>query len=322
MAKKKKKMEFRYYDIPKGEYILPKLGKGWEQEYGKGYNGMLHFHNYMEVGYCYHGKGRLIIEDRVYRYSDQMFTIIPANIPHTTISDPGNICKWEFLFIDMDAFVTEEMKWEGYSVSEILHQINSRGTMKSKENHGDMGRLILEMMRECRNQGPYYKESLKGWLATFAVGILRLNQEREAARRINRVNRYIRDAIEFVSSHYNEEIHIGDLAEISGLSESHFRRTFEESMNMKPVEYINMVRIDKACDMIAREDISMEDVCYRIGYQTPSTFNRNFKALTGMTPLQWKNGGRRSGSLLSDFKITAQKGWEGIDLDEPPKNNI
>jgi hypothetical protein len=45
VAKKKKKMEFRYYDIPKGEYVLPKLGKGWEQEYGKGYDGMLHFHN-------------------------------------------------------------------------------------------------------------------------------------------------------------------------------------------------------------------------------------------------------------------------------------
>ncbi|MEE3356395.1 MAG: AraC family transcriptional regulator [Candidatus Weimeria sp.] len=311
MAKKKKKMEFRYYDIPKGEYVLPKLGKGWEQEYGKGYDGMLHFHNYLEIGYCYHGSGRLIIEDRVYRYTDQTFTIIPANIPHTTISDEGHICKWEFLFIDIEGFVTEEMKWEGYSVSEIIHRINSRGTMKSRENHGELGRLILAIIRECRTKGPYYKEALKGWLATLAVDILRLNQEREEARRINRVNSYIRDAIEFVGTHYVEEIHISDLAEISGLSESHFRRTFEESMNMKPVEYINMVRIDKACEMIAREDVSMEDVCYRVGYQTPSTFNRNFKSLTGMTPLQWKKGGQKKGSLLSDFHITAQKGWEG-----------
>jgi len=56
-------------------------------------NGMLHFHNLLEIGYCYHGSGRLIIEDREYRYSDNMYTFIPKNVPHTTISDPGNICR-------------------------------------------------------------------------------------------------------------------------------------------------------------------------------------------------------------------------------------
>ncbi|MBP5266729.1 MAG: AraC family transcriptional regulator, partial [Lachnospiraceae bacterium] len=70
MAKEKQKMEFRYYDIPKGDYVLAKLGKGWEQEYGLGMGRMLHFHNYLEIGYCYPGSGELIIEDRSYRYSD------------------------------------------------------------------------------------------------------------------------------------------------------------------------------------------------------------------------------------------------------------
>ena len=45
MAREKQKIEFRYYDIPREEYVLPKLGKGWEQEYGLGYGRMLHFHN-------------------------------------------------------------------------------------------------------------------------------------------------------------------------------------------------------------------------------------------------------------------------------------
>ena len=36
MAKKKKRMEYRYYEIPADTYVLPLLGKGWEQEYGVG----------------------------------------------------------------------------------------------------------------------------------------------------------------------------------------------------------------------------------------------------------------------------------------------
>ena len=43
MAKKKKRMEYRYYEIPADTYVLPLLGKGWEQEYGVGIRDMLHF---------------------------------------------------------------------------------------------------------------------------------------------------------------------------------------------------------------------------------------------------------------------------------------
>ena len=80
---------------------------------------------------------------------------------------------------------------------------------------------------------------------------------------------------------------------------------------MKPVEYVNLVRIDKACNLIQKQDLSMEDVCYRVGYQTPSTFNRNFKRLTGMTPYQWKGQEQKHDGILSNFNITAQPGWEG-----------
>ena len=39
------KIELRYYSIPKGEYLVSKLGRGWEQEYAKGMGRQLHFHN-------------------------------------------------------------------------------------------------------------------------------------------------------------------------------------------------------------------------------------------------------------------------------------
>lgn len=43
MAKKKKRMEYRYYEIPADTYVLPLLGKGWEQEYGVGILGYASF---------------------------------------------------------------------------------------------------------------------------------------------------------------------------------------------------------------------------------------------------------------------------------------
>ena len=289
MPREKQKMEFRYYDIPKGEYVMAKLGKGWEQEYGLGYGRMLHFHNYMEIGYCYQGDGELLIENRSYKYGDHMFTVIPANVPHTTISAPGHICKWEFLFVDMDAFIQDRCANGSIAPEEMIRIINKRGTLKTRENHPIMANLVLDIIRECREHPLYYKESIAGYLHSLAIEILRLDEEREAARRSKKINTYIKDAINYINIHYREELSISDVANGSGLSESHFRRLFEEVMNMKPVEYVNLVRIDQACSLIQKENLSMEDVCYRVGYQTPFTFNRNFKRLTGMTPYQWKN---------------------------------
>ncbi|MDD6667294.1 MAG: AraC family transcriptional regulator [Lachnospiraceae bacterium] len=311
MAKQKKKLEFRYYTLPEGDYVLPMLGKGWEQEYGLGYGEMQHFHNYMEIGCCYYGNGRLLIEDRTYRYGPHMFTIIPANIPHTTISEPGHIDKWEFLFIDMDEFVRNEMESSRLSPDEIIRIINKRGTLKTKANHPIMASLIQNIIRECREQPLYYKDAIKGYLHALTIEILRLDDERLQVRKSDRFSEYIKTAIRYVHEHYSEDIRISEMASTCGLSESHFRKIFEEAMNMKPNDYINSVRIQEACKLIRKEELSMEELGIRVGYQTPSTFNRNFRKLTGKTPYQWKSDARSRNELLTDFRISAEKGWVG-----------
>ena len=311
MTKTKKKLEFRYYTLPAGDYVLPKLGKGWEQEYGLGYEGMLHFHNLLEIGYCYHGNGKLIIEDRTYHYGGNMFSVIPANIPHTTVSAPGNICKWEFLFVDIENFIRDEMADSRLSVDEIIRIVNKHGTMKTKANHPILSELILSIIREGREEPIYYKDAVKGYLRAFVIETLRLDEERVQTRKNDKLSEYIKKAIGYVNDHYAEDIKIYEMASMCGLSESHFRKVFEDAMNMKPNDYINSIRIKEACRLMRKEDLSMEELGIRVGYQTPSTFNRNFRKITGRTPYQWKTEERSHNGLLTDFLISAEKGWEG-----------
>ena len=309
MPKEKPKMEFRFYNIPKGDYVLAKLGKGWEQEYGIGYGRMLHFHNYLEVGYCYRGRGELLIEDRTYIYGNKMFTIIPENIPHTTISAPGNICKWEFLFIDIKNFIRTEMNSEEMSVEEMIKIVNRRGTLKTAVNHPTLNTLILKIIEESRKEQLYYRESIKGYLRAFVIEVLRLDEERERAGG-NRISDFVRNAIEFINVHYAEDLKISDVARSCDVSESHFRRMFENSMHMKPMDYINMVRVDEACRLIRRRENSLEQIGISVGYDTASTFIRNFKKLTDMTPRQWRDVQAQRGIVRSGYHISAQKGWE------------
>lgn len=98
---KQNKVEYRYYEMPVDSYVLPLLGERWITNYGMD---SLHFHNYLEIGYCYYGKGRIVTEDQVFDYGDDTFTIISKNVIHRTWSNPERIERWEYLFIDTDHF--------------------------------------------------------------------------------------------------------------------------------------------------------------------------------------------------------------------------
>lgn len=143
MARKRQKrtVEFRYYDIPKGELILPLLGGEWLRPYGRGF-GNYHFHNYMEVGICYFGKGMTYItDDRRCEFKGGSIVIIPANITHTMLSENNSLAFWEWLYIDVRE-VLSDMKYlenRKMKVSDIANLINEEALLLHMSEYPKMG---------------------------------------------------------------------------------------------------------------------------------------------------------------------------------------
>jgi len=116
-------------------------------------------------------------------------------------------------------------------------------------------------------------------------------------------------ALDYVRMEYTHSIRVEELAQVCHMSETHFRRIFEASMNMSPVDYMNLVRIQKACDLMKKTNDSMDIVAQKVGFATTSTFNRNFKKFLNTSPYQWKiNPGNYERKLLN-YNISARKGW-------------
>ena len=84
-------------------------------------------------------------------------------------------------------------------------------------------------------------------------------------------------------------------------------------MNMAPMDYVNLVRIQKACDLMARSDHSMEEVAMECGFASVSTYTRNFKKLLKTTPYQWKLNKDNYRSSLLTYNISALKGWQSLE---------
>mgnify|MGYP004578781891 CR=1 FL=1 len=124
-----------------------------------------------------------------------------------------------------------------------------------------------------------------------------------------KITNMISRSIDYISQCYMEDIRIGDLAKACHISETHFRRVFTSYMHMSPLEYINKVRIQTACEILKKTDESIADIAYKCGFTTNSTFNRNFRQLMGMSPAEWRKRPENYEQQLLKFDIHSEEGW-------------
>lgn len=307
--KKKKQVQFRYYEIPQNEPCIALLGDAWIRPYGDGIE-FLHFHNYMEIGFCYDGTGEVLLDEDSVPYSANMFTIIPKNFPHNTESENFSLSRWEYLFIDVEALLREIYRDNYMFAEDLMAVINNRAWAVEMSRYPEVAGLICAIMEEMRYKKEFYVESVKGLIFSLLMNIARMNHKvSNKVRKQSSGASQMSFALHHIGKHYAEEMTIGDLAAISHMSETHFRRVFQKTMNMTPSDYLNLVRVQMACECMRKSSDSMEMVAEKCGFQSVSTFNRNFKKVLGITPYQWKIHPENYEGKLLNYKISAFRGW-------------
>ena len=128
MRKKKQVAEFRYYKMPENCALFALLGERWRQKYERDID-YLHFHNYLEIGYCYEGSGRMVLGEEEIPYQGGEFTVIPSNYLHTTNSAPGKLSKWEYLFVDVEKLLGKMAAGSPGRMEQMLRAVNSRAAL-------------------------------------------------------------------------------------------------------------------------------------------------------------------------------------------------
>lgn len=309
--KQKETVELRFYEIPQGEPVLALLGEEWNRVYGHD-NFYLHFHNLMEIGICRKGEGELIINEHTYIYRTNSVTLIPPNIPHTTISNGMTRNSWEFLYVDVN-HVMEELYGDRIAQkNEAIELVRRSAHLLHGSEYPEIAEIVNAIIREEKKQSPYYRQVITSYLHALVYEMFRLNEVQTQTRLETAGSgtmRQIADALTFVNDHYQEEVKVCTLAQVCGMSETSFRKVFEEYVHMLPMDYVNLVRVQYACEQMKHGNDSMDEVARKAGFSTTSTFNRNFKKFFNTSPYQWKINPQRYERKLQNFHINALKGW-------------
>jgi AraC-like DNA-binding protein len=84
-------------------------------------------------------------------------------------------------------------------------------------------------------------------------------------------------------------ITIQDIAKNFFISRSHCNQVFKKVYGLSPRQYISMLKLTKAKELILRSDLSMETVSDQLGFSCISSFSRQFRRWTAFSPMQFKN---------------------------------
>ena len=92
----------------------------------------------------------------------------------------------------------------------------------------------------------------------------------------------------YIHEHYARDFDIDELASQVAVSPSYLFRLFRKKMQVTPMHYRSLVRVDKAKLLLADQRLTVDDVAERVGYDDAKYFARVFRDFTGTTPSAYR----------------------------------
>jgi len=137
------------------------------------------------------------------------------------------------------------------------------------------------------------QEDLCAWISTALNEFIELVYSSQDGKKMTQ----IRPAINYIDANYDKALTLAEIAGASLLSVSRLAHIFKEQMGITLIDYVTSVRIERAKQLLLATEQNCTEICFQVGYNNQSYFNRTFKELVGMTPLQFRVGNRRKDKI-------------------------
>jgi AraC family transcriptional regulator len=102
----------------------------------------------------------------------------------------------------------------------------------------------------------------------------------------------LQGVLEWIGENLSNELSNAELAERAGVSESHFRRIFQEAMGMTPHRYVLRLRLERVHELLTRTSFSIARVAAQCGFNSQSHMTSCFAAAYGITPARARQQAR------------------------------
>lgn len=155
---------------------------------------------------------------------------------------------------------------------------------------GETKKMVVEKLHEIKDKNSFH--SLIGLIEILQI-LAASDEVRELNKEDTRIKWFLNDKIrmgtiyDYIHENYDKKPNVNEIAKIVSLSTPAFCRYFKKQTNMTFTDFVNNYRINQA-KIFLLKDYSVTEVCFQVGFESLSYFNKLFKQHTGETPSEFR----------------------------------
>lgn len=140
---------------------------------------------------------------------------------------------------------------------------------------------------ECENPEPLHDLYGDGLTLSLLIDVLRLRGT-QPRKRSGLATWQLRRAVDYIEEHCAQTIRLEELAELTGLSQSHFSHAFKASTGLPPHQWQTQARLERAKHLLLNSKMPLTIVAVETGFADQAHFTRVFRKNVGVAPASWK----------------------------------
>ena len=234
-----------------------------------------HFHDIYEIYYMVSGKCQYLIDEREYDINMGDVVLIPEGVVHKT--KYGEKPHRRLLIECSIHFIPEALKEK--ITSTVFLCRSSRETQQIYE--------FLQKIEAEYKRGDYLtQESLKSYMSLLFITLARSENTIGLGETKNPI---ISKTVSYIKTNFNSDITLSEVAKEHFISPEHLSRTFKKEMGVGFSDFLTMVRLQNAENMLKIQDNrSISEIAYSCGFNDSNYFSDKFKKAYGVSPLKYR----------------------------------
>ncbi len=242
----------------------------------------MHWHNYFEVEIVYDGKGEHCYDGKTDELGYGVAYIIAPADQHAFISSQTSHLKLYNLRFNENAVYQDV----------LLPILAKHGCVVSKFKNEKMEILLQQvslLLKYMSEPSPLQENLIKLMLSQICIFVLEGSTVKEGfTDSQNSTAQIIQDTMWYIRCHFRQKITMQELADRMNYSPNYLANIYKESTGYSCMEYVRLLRVQYASNLLVNTSLSLEDIAYKSGFSSLSHFIMQFHKLKGITPNEYK----------------------------------
>jgi len=246
-----------------------------------------HYHPEIELVYVEAINGIRHVGKDISDFTDSDLLLIGSNVPHLNF-DYRIQTECKQLVLQMRENFLQDIIIPVPEFENIKHLLER--SYLGLSFSGEAKRQVVEKMHIIKDSGSF--DSLIGLIEILQI-LANSKEVKELNRDDTRIKWFLNDKIrmgtiyDYIHENYDKKTNVNQIAEIVSLSTPAFCRYFKKQTNMTFTDFVNNYRINQA-KIFLLKDSSITEVCFQVGFESLSYFNKLFKQHVGETPSEFR----------------------------------